>query len=380
MLRDDRGEFRAIYWLLWGLAVGGVLYLLMPALSVPETEMNDRLIDFGDEDYRKVNLDNETFIGGASFGDWPDPDKEPIRKFEDRTGNEADVVGLFANWTMPFKYVQPNVTYIAKQGTVPMITWAPHGLTTPQIVDGSATLWQADGEDRTVDEYIDSWARGVCDLATDSDQTIMMRPMHEMNGGWFTWGTSWQAEDGSRPNNHESYQKAWIKIHETFRDECSSEHVRFVWTTNQASVGPNATYMGSYPGDKYVDYVGIDGYNWGGHADWGWNSFDSIFRDAYCAVVSETDTPILIPEWGSVEKGGNKSDWIANAFDAIESGKYSQVQGAIWLDVTKHEAETDSRVKWSVDSSEASRQAYSKGLASVERSGPGPSDNDVCKG
>lgn len=373
-------RLRGWYWLLWLLAIGVSLFVLMVTMSVPESQVQDPIFDFTEDDYRQVNLDNESFIQGASFGEWPDSDNERAKQFEEDTGVQPDVVGLFVNWTMPFGYVQPNVTGVAQNGAVPMITWAPHGSTTPDIVDGDKELYQADGEKVTIDEYIDSWARGVCHVAEETGQPILLRPMHEMNGGWFTWGTSWQAPDGSHPNSPESFKEAWRKIHDAFRDVCSSEHVRFVWTTNQASVGEGTSFMGSYPGDAHVDYVGIDGYNWGAHASWGWRSFEDIFKDAYCAVTDKTDVPIILPEWGSVEKGGNKSEWIREAFEGIQSGKYSQIQGAVWLEVTKYERETDSRVAWSVDSSPEALNAYSQNLQTLEEDGVGTSEQDVCEG
>ena len=39
---------------------------------------------------------------------------------------------------------------------------------------------------------------------------------------------------------------------------------------------------------QYVDYIGIDGYNWGDNAGWGWQSFHTVFKDPYCAVTKST--------------------------------------------------------------------------------------------
>ena len=35
--------------------------------------------------------------------------------------------------------------------------------------------------------------------------------------------------------------------------------------------------MDYYPGDEYVDWTGVDGYNWGVR-NGGWQSFEQVFR------------------------------------------------------------------------------------------------------
>jgi len=84
-----------------------------------------------------------------------------------------------------------------------------------------------------------------------------------------------------------------VKIHDAFTSRCSQ--VRFVWTINHFSKNAGATFMGTYPGDAYVDYVGIDGYNWGSATHWGWQDFDTIFREPYCAVTQVTHSPSCLP-------------------------------------------------------------------------------------
>lgn len=374
--RSDEG-MRSTHWILWGIALAVGLYLLLPVFTAPPTGPGGG-IDIDDKDYEKENLAEERFIHGANFGEWPDPEEDPVREFEQTSGQDLDVVGIFVNWTMPFAYVQPNVTYIATSGASPMITWAPHHLTTPDIVDGSKTLHQADGETRTVDEHLDSWAEGVCELATESEQPVVLRPMHEMNGGWFTWGISYQDGDGNYPNSEESYKEAWIKIHDSFREHCSEEDVKFLWTTNHASTGQGTTYVGAYPGDEHVDYVGLDGYNWGGHAEWGWSSFDDLFQDAYCAVTDKTDAPIVLPEWASAEKGGNKGEWLNTSFERIRSGEYGQIVGSVYFNVDKHERESDSRVEWSATSSDEALNAYQEGIQALREQGVDQDGQSVC--
>src|SRR5687768_16385044 len=111
------------------------------------------------------------------------------------------------------------------------------------------------------------------------------------------------------PNSHQSYQQAWRKIHDAFKKNC--DQTMWVWAVNHFSVGEGATYTGTYPGDAYVDYIGMDGYNWGDNAVWGWQGFDTLFSEVYCEMRAKIpNKPILIAETATTEVGGDKDVWI----------------------------------------------------------------------
>ena len=80
---------------------------------------------------------------------------------------------------------------------------------------------------------------------------IVFRPLHEMNGGWFWWGSRL---DGGP----EVYQRAYRLLVDYMRER--TDHVLFCWSPDKAL----ATEF--YPGDDYVDIIGIDGYSQGNPA------------------------------------------------------------------------------------------------------------------
>ncbi|SFB80168.1 Glycosyl hydrolase family 26 [Flagellimonas taeanensis] len=83
-------------------------------------------------------------------------------------------------------------------------------------------------------------------INNDLGFTIIFRPLHEMNGGWFWWGT--QTENHSPELYIELYQMTVDYMKER------TDHVLFAWS-------PNYPFdEGYYPGDAYVDIVGIDYY------------------------------------------------------------------------------------------------------------------------
>ena len=83
-------------------------------------------------------------------------------------------------------------------------------------------------------------------INNDLGFTIIFRPLHEMNGDWFWWGT--------QTANHSS--ELYIALYQMTVDYIRerTDHVLFAWS-------PNYPFDQSYyPGDGYVDVVGLDYY------------------------------------------------------------------------------------------------------------------------
>lgn len=76
---------------------------------------------------------------------------------------------------------------------------------------------------------------------------IVYRPFHEMDGNWFWWGT--------QATNHSP--QLYIEFYRLTVDYMrnKSNLILFGWTPNEKI---NTSY---YPGDAYVDLIGIDAYN-----------------------------------------------------------------------------------------------------------------------
>lgn len=70
---------------------------------------------------------------------------------------------------------------------------------------------------------------------------ILWRPLHEASGGWFWWG-----REGA-----ETYKKLYILLYEKLTYEYGLNNLIWVWN------GQDGDW---YPGDEYVDIVGIDIY------------------------------------------------------------------------------------------------------------------------
>lgn len=146
-----------------------------------------------------------------------------------------------------------------------------------------------------------------------------------------------------------------------FRQEGGS-NVRWVWCANvvfDGSTPPNQLY----PGDEWVDWVAIDGYNWGNTQSWSsWQSLADLFVPTHDEIGRLIGKPLMISEVSSTEKGGNKANWISQGFLTDMAKRLPRVRAVVWFNENK---EADGEV----NSSAASLRAWSKVATAAQYKG-----------
>jgi len=206
-------------------------------------------------------------------------------------------------------------------GRIPLVNWEPDGIDFHDIVSGS------------LDATIKARAAGAKQLA----QPFFLDFAAEMNGD-----EAWSGNDAGL------YVDAYRHIHDLF-DAAGATNVVWAWCPNVTDVdNGNAHTLDYYPGDDYVDWTGVDGYNWGG-ADW--QSFHDVFKDIY-PILAGKQKPIIIGEMSSSETGGDKAAWIDAMIPALQQD-FPLIRAVIWFDVNK---ERD----WRISSSSATEAAFKR--------------------
>jgi beta-mannanase len=152
----------------------------------------------------------------------------------------------------------------------------------------------------------------------------MLRFNHEMNGWWFPWAegrTSTGVVNGNSPGD---YVKAWRHVHDIFT-RVGATNVSWLWSPNIVAVNTNYADLASvYPGDAYVDWTGVDGYNWGtSDPDFDWQSFADVFGDIYPKLAAK-GKPIIIGEMASDEVGGSKAQWIDDIIPTLKTRRHGR--------------------------------------------------------
>jgi PA14 domain/Glycosyl hydrolase family 26/CARDB len=264
---------------------------------------------------------------------------------EAQLGRKVTVHNMFAAWTD--RIPGPAQIDDVANGRIPMITWQPVNTTLTDIASG------------VYDANIIARAQFVKAFGS----TILLRFAHEMNGNWYPWSGSSNGGATSGPAN---YIAAWRHVHDLFVAQ-GATNVAWVWCVNQGDV-PGAAWnhwTNYYPGDSYVDWVGIDAYNWGttNTTSGGWRTLSSMLTASAYSDYAATK-PIMLAETASAESGGNKDQWIYDLGTTIKTS-FPSVEAVLWFD------KTGSSTEWPVDSSSPALTAYTNVGMDSYYGGPG---------
>jgi len=245
------------------------------------------------------------------------------------------------------EFVNDRTNWDIQNELIPHITWMPYGNGNPLV-----EIIQGQHDDAIRAEAQKAKALGV---------QIFMRWGHEMNGNWYPWAGYVNGEGGDADGGLDDaglpssgagkYVAAWRHVHDLFVAE-GATNVIWVWCplVNDVPDAPWNHWTNYYPGDDYVDWVGIDAYNWGSSSSCCvWTTFAGLLTGSPYQDYSARK-PIILPETASAEVGGSKAQWITAMHQDLET-EFRDIRAVVWFDINK---ETD----WRIDSSPSALAAY----------------------
>jgi Glycosyl hydrolase family 26 len=256
----------------------------------------------------------------CALGAFVDPRTDRLENVEALVGRRLRFSSTFVAWEEPF----PNEGHALDReaGRSLLIAW-----------DGRRDL-RAISSGRW-----DSLLRARARACREFGAPIYLRWAAEFNGQWNACF--------SRP---QEFVAAWRHMVRAFR-AAGATNVRWVWCpfAVQGRRRPAEDWRRYYPGDRFVDWVGMDGYNWGTTRPWArWQPFGEIFAPLYADYARRK--PLMICEVACAERGGDKAAWIRD-MGAKLNGRFSKVQALVWFQADK---ETD----WRVNSTARSLSAF----------------------
>lgn len=278
--------------------------------------------------------------GSIGFGN-PPWNNAPIDAYVQEAGREPDFVLWFQSWgpRLEATFPRAGAEEIHQRGYTQVITWVPEDYSLPPD-DPSYSL------DATLsgvhDDYVRQYARDLVAWG----RPVYLRPFHEMND------TSNAYAAGKNGNTPEKLVAAWRRVHQIFAQE-GATNVKWVWSP---SVGPPTYHpqypMASYyPGDDYVDWMALDGYNWAEARSLPWYSFDEIYSQSYAEITAISPKPVMIAEIGSHTWPGDKALWIDEMREDVPA-KYPRVKAVSW-----YHQNADGGL-WRINTSRATLHAY----------------------
>ena len=178
----------------------------------------------------------------------------------------------------------------------------------------------------------------------------------EMNNSQNAWSVQ---QSGSSPAD---FVAAWRHIHDIFQQENARQ---IVWVfcpniPNDATVPYNIIY----PGSSYVDWIGLDGYNWGTTQSWSqWESFSDIFRGSYQDMTQiAPNKPILIAEVNTTDQGGDKGTWYEDMLEKQIPFNFPKVKAVVIFNEDRSQQE---HVNWQVNINDSSLKAFVRAIHST---------------
>jgi hypothetical protein len=240
-------------------------------------------------------------------------------------GRSAGMLMFFSPWSPfdAFLLNQLRDQLPVSQRPVIVISWEPGRSST-----GCNLAYGGVGPLRAIAQgNCDAYIRGYARSLGARPERYILRFAHEMNITDSPW---WVGYFGKNPAD---YVAAFRRVHDLFRSE-NVANVEFAWSPNYASNPYNSTdyawnsIHNYYPGDAYVDWIGLSGYNWGKP----WRTFDELYDEVLRDVSCRYAKPQLMLEVGSVEGPGGtqtKAYWMQDMFTKLP--KYPFMRGVVWF-------------------------------------------------
>ena len=292
-------------------------------------------------------------IGDQITGEAAPWDMAPVHRFEQIAGKGMSLI----EFSSPFaecgdsgctmtKFPSTPLENVRLYGAIPVFSW--NSTSSPPSVD------QPDFSLGTlIDGRYDAYIREFATKAKEWGHPFFLRFNWEMNGFWFPWS------EGVNGNTAGQYVAAWRHVHDIFTS-VGATNVTWVWCPNIDLSNALIPLGTVYPGDAYVDWTALDGFNWGSRRDSpGWQNFNQVFHRTYKRIITRVapDKPMMLAEVASTEKGGDKPAWIKDMYSKIRN-KYRKIRAVIWYDVD------DRGTNWPIERSKKSSNAFRAAIRS----------------
>jgi hypothetical protein len=279
--------------------------------------------------YFGATISGETYGG---VGNAPD-NLSAWEIFERHAGKRTAILNEGQLWG---QFDKDEVDATVAHGAIPLVTMnLAEGVTLESIAKG--------GQDATIKK----WAQE----AKAFGHPFLFAPWWEMNGGWYPWGKS------------PYFIAAWRRFHDIVVAQ-GATNVTWTWLVNSIWSDPESSPAPYYPGDAYVDWTGLDSYNWGENPAQPdrWINPDQTITPTL-KIISETapTKPVIIVENASTEYGGNKTDWIREMLTTYLP-HHPEIKAYLWFNWNF--LKRGVRHDWQIESSTPAQQQFRQSIQS----------------
>ncbi|MBQ3070011.1 MAG: hypothetical protein IJD01_08720 [Clostridia bacterium] len=175
--------------------------------------------------------------------------------------------------------------------------------------------------------------------AAEYGAPFYFRLNNEMNTDWTSYCAMANLLDP------DIFVETWITLYDIFTETGANKYAMWIFNGFDNSYPPYnwCNYLCYFPDAKYVDMLGLTGYNFVTPEDTGtWETFEAKYdkiADAYNKNFSEW--PWIISEFGcetSTNPEQSKAEWITGMFETLNNPeKYPQLKVAIWFNCSDYD-------------------------------------------
>ncbi len=246
-----------------------------------------------------------------------------IDSFAKTSGTEVDIVLKFLAFATGLYFPTSEAQAVSNKGGVIFIKLEPWSWKGKN--DSSFPL------QKIIEGKYDYLLKRFADGAKKFGKPVFVSFGHEMNGNWYPWS-----------GNPDLYVKAFRHVHDTIQ-KAGAKNITWVWNPDIFSGAKDY-----YPGDAYVDWAAIDGYNWNGT-----DPASSIFGKSL-KVLKTFGKPIMIGEYGCAKNN------TACLTDFVNfTTKETAIKAFVYFNKDKEQ-------KWAIKTT-AEKAAYLKAIKANEK-------------
>jgi len=267
---------------------------------------------------------------------------------EQEIGKNVAIAHYYDGWTaLSEPSTVQNLNEIISHGWQPMLSTNPYFFS-GCLSDGT-TLYKTIAEGKC-DTFLDAVGENLKQV----HGKFFLRFAWEMNVNSINWSIQ---QTGDSP---EDFIAAWQRFHTILQQE-GATNVEWVFSP-QIETQTTIPITSLYPGNTYVNWNGLDGYNWGRTKSWsGWESFNTIFAKSYKDFMKiAPHIPLMVGETSTTDIGGDQAAWYTNMLTEAIPSEFPNISAIVFFNENKTAVEG---VNWRIDKTPAMLSAFKTAIS-----------------
>lgn len=238
-------------------------------------------------------------------------DIQEVNFIENDRNVNFNIISLYLAWNRESIEEFPHtlVKDAYEKEAIPMITWEPwiSELMKADSVPGDE--YASNPFKFIAEGYLDSYIKEFIQILASYDKPIFLRYAHEFDNPQYPWSIT-------KDNSNSDYIAAWKHIHDIIKNE-NAHKIIMVWNPWKTN-----SMEKNYPGDKYVDWIGLTILNYDAlNRDGKLHRFRDLYEPIKYEIESFTRKPVMLAEFGSLNFENGQEEWLKDAFSSISSFK-----------------------------------------------------------